>query len=194
MQLLPDSLFSTEAGGDEELQVLASGSGAPTTAKFTAALTLPPTIMIKWLRADCCTTLDLSSPGSAWSLQVWQGVAGCLHAVPSLQALRVTLPRYKKPKLPDAAVNPLQHRFCSRCDPTCSGSSILGGGLHFHCSRCKCAPTSPPRCRSYAWAPYAWADSRLRHATSALHVNASTFTLCVQEPRVRKPAAWSSWA
>lgn len=149
MELLPDEFFSTAAGGDDEMLVFTSFHDPRANAdlfarsKLKAALRLPPLILVKWLRVDCFTSLDLSDPGQGWSLQVWQGLTACLHAVPSLQVLRVFLPRYPAPVVSNTAINPLHYRTCANCDPSALGSP--SGKLHFHCSRCKCASAACPR-------------------------------------------------
>ena len=62
------------------------------------AIQLPAALRVKWLRADCCTCLDLSAPGDAWTPGAWHGIVMCLHAVPNVQQLHVLLPRVSDSK------------------------------------------------------------------------------------------------
>lgn len=84
------------------------------------AVCLPPQLMVKWLRTDCCTTLDLASLGDFWTLDHWQMLVGCLHAVPALLALKVSLlvqttpnPRYIPCQLPENVPLLPERMYCA---------------------------------------------------------------------------------
>lgn len=108
-----------------------AGEGVMLLRGMADALSLPPALKAKWLRADCLVALDLSTPVDDWSLSMWQELVMCFHAVPAMECLSVCLPRYTLESLRQAVLKPLAGRECNLC-----GSS---GSLHFHCTSCRCA-------------------------------------------------------
>lgn len=86
LQRLPDGAFTVNMVTRPELE------WPPLIESVAEAVRLPPMLCVKWLRADCCTRLDLSKPGESWTPELWRGVAGCMHAVSNLQQLHVSLP------------------------------------------------------------------------------------------------------
>lgn len=145
MAAIPDEYFTMETR---------PGTVYPASrlvANMQEVYRLPPQLKVKWLRADCVSSLDLSSNNSAymWSLTAWQELALCMHAVPGLKELAVQLPRYPRTGVQvtsarqgAADVDLLRTRKCNDCET---------GLLHYCCQQCRCvAGAQSPHCgRAY---------------------------------------------
>lgn len=136
MELLPDAAFSLSSScGSEALVWDGNQVTLDERKKLELALKLPTRFLVKWVRAQCLTSLDLSNPGSAWTLESWQRVAACLHVVPLLKTLKVPLPKYKAPTLQNAAKSPCSYNKCIR-----GACASKPPSLSFHCYHCRYVP------------------------------------------------------
>lgn len=68
-----------------------------TDCKLRAALDLPPRLLTPCLRAEWLHCIDLSNPGPSWNGRQWRRLVSCMHAIPLLQSLSVSLPKYPRP-------------------------------------------------------------------------------------------------